>query len=80
MMSRTADSASSRSCMNAPVSGLSAGIWVSASQRPLTCRNRSSWTRTESSNVEKSIAGGGVVSVTAPMLPSGSDARGGFGG
>ena len=35
MMSRTASSAWSRRFMNAPVSGLSAGISASASQRPV---------------------------------------------
>ena len=38
MMSRTAASAASRSSMNAPVSGLSAGISVCLDQVPLTKR------------------------------------------
>jgi hypothetical protein len=61
--------------MKAPVSGLSEGMSVPAIQRPLTCRNRSSWMRTDSSKAEKSIAGTGGASVTATMLPTGPDNR-----
>ena len=59
MMSRTASSAWSRSFMNAPASGLSAGISAVLSHAPLTCRNRSSWTRTSGSKAEKSSGGAG---------------------
>ena len=60
MMTRTASSAWSRSFMNAPVSGLSAGISAVLSHAPLTCRNRSSWTRISGSKAEKSSGGAGL--------------------
>ena len=60
MMSRTAASASSRSAMNDPASGLSPGSRVAPASAPLTWRKRSSCTRTFGSKVGEVEGGHGL--------------------